>query len=270
MAKKLGIIGEPNTGKSYSRKFIKEGEKVFVIAPSSKAMHITTSIGEPLKRLQVSTEKSKSLEEMRDKNSLELLSDSIPMLLKKNPEELTITGNYILTKLKNLESCLLFVDKFMPNINTIIIPDTTHFVSSVIGDREFIKRKAGGEAFQRFWELAGDILNGVIESIDKLRDDLIVVTEYHSEYDENSDSWKIFMPGGKMVIDKFKLDSYYDFMLYTCISAKDDGLITPDSYKFVTRKHGKYNARMSELFKDTFIPNNLEIVLTKLREYNGI
>jgi len=270
MALKLGIIGEPNTGKSYSRKFLKKGEEVFIIAPSSKAMHITTSEGLPLKRLQVSTEKSKSLEEMRDRNNLEMISDIIPVLLKKEPNELTITGNFILTKLRTLESCLLFVDKFMPSIKTIILPDVTHFVSSVIADKEFIKRKAGGEAYQRFWELAGEVLNGIIESIDKLREDLIVVTEFHSEYDENLDSWKIFMPGGKMIIEKFKLDSYYDFMLYTHVNVKDDGVVTSDSYKFVTRKHGKYNARMSELFKDTFIPNNLEIVLTEIRKYNGI
>jgi len=105
-------------------------------------------------------------------------------------------------------------------------------------------------------------------SIDNLREDLVIVTEYHSSYNEVADTWEIFVPGGKMLTQAFKLDSYYDFMFYTHVSKKDNGEV--EAYNFVTRKWDKYNARSAELFKDTLIPNNLEIVLKEVRKYNGI
>ena len=111
-------------------------------------------------------------------------------------------------------------------------------------------------------------MEGIILSIDNLRDDLIVVTEYHSGYNEVSDSWEIFVPGGKMLQQAFKLDSYYDYMLYTHVEKKDDGTVS--SYNFVTRKWDKYNARCAEIFKDTLIPNNLQTVLDLIRKDNGI
>ncbi|MCP4255028.1 MAG: hypothetical protein GY775_16800 [Candidatus Scalindua sp.] len=235
MAIKLGLIGLPNTGKSFSRKTIKNGEEVFIIAPSHKAMHITDSKGIPLKKLS------------EDKK----------------------TGNWLINKnLTLLPKILEYIDKDRPEIKTIILPDFTHFISAVIADKKFISRKAGGEAFQRFWELAGDALNNFIISIDTLREDLIVVTEYHAEYSEVEEMYKIFVPGGKMLEEKFKLDSYYDFMLYTHVKQQDTGEV--ENYNFVTRRWDKYNARSSELFKETLIPNDLELVLSKMREYLGI
>lgn len=263
MAFKIGIVGSPNTGKSYSRKFIEKGEEVFVVAPSAKMMHITDSSGKPLKKFNIS---------MGGKNSDELAKMAnvdihhLFPLIKGKPYE--TSGNYIVCKLENVKDYLTFINDNMPQIKTIIIPDFTHFISAILANRDFIKRKSGGEAFQRFWELAGDVLESLMIHIDSLRDDLIVVTEYHCEYDENSDNWVIFVPGGKMLTEKFKLDSYYDFMLYTHAEQNESGEVT--RYCFVTKKWGKYNARSCGLFEDTLIDNNLQTVISKVREYNGI
>lgn len=265
MAIKLGIIGEPNTGKSFSRTFIDKGEEVFIIMPSAKAAHITDSSGKALKRLNISTPTSVNIEALAEKNKLTQEEVISKFALIQEP---TITGNYVVTKLEYVQTYLQFVSKYMPSIKTIIIPDFTHYISAILADRKFIARKQGGEAFQRFWELAGDSLQNIIVSIDYLREDLVVVTEYHSEYNEVADSWEIFVPGGKMLKQAFKLDSYYDYMLYTHVVKKDSGEVS--SYNFVTRKWDKYNARCSELFKETLIPNNLQVVLDKLREQNGI
>jgi hypothetical protein len=266
MAIKIGIIGEPNTGKSYSRKFIEKGEEIFVLAPSAKSRHITNTEGEPLKRLNASTSISPTLEDMAIKLGKQSIHEVIPALMNK--EGVTITGNYIVGKLQDVYNYLQIIDKEMPNIKTVIIPDFTHFISAILADRKFISRKAGGEAFQRFWELAGDALEGIILSIDNLREDLLVITEYHSQYNEISDTWEIFVPGGKMLTQAFKLDSYYDFMFYTHVVKKDNGEV--ESYNFVTRKWDKYNARSAELFKETLIPNNLDTIIKEVRKYNGI
>lgn len=264
MAFKIGLIGAPNTGKSYSRKFIKQGEDCFILAPSSKMMHITDSNNKPLKRLNIELGEWKTTEELATQAKTDI-HGVIPLIENKNA---TITGNYIVTKLDHVQMYLNFINTKMPHIKTIIIPDFTHYISAILASKEFIRRKSSGEAFQRFWELAGEVLQSLLISIDDLRNDLVVVTEYHSEFNENTGNWEIFVPGGKMLTEKFKLDSYYDFMLYSHIEQDEAGNV--NSYNFVTKKWGKYNARDCGLFDEVLIPNNLEEVITKVREYNGI
>jgi hypothetical protein len=274
MAVKLGIIGLPNTGKSFSRRNIEKGEEVFVIAPSRKNMHLKSSDGQTIKQLNVGFKDLKTTEELMRAKNYPHIRDLFIKAMAAPPEakkDFNISGNWVVCKkLSDLEVYLKFVDKMMPHIKTIILPDFTHFVSEVIADQEFIKRKAGGEAFQRFWELAGDTLNNFIASIDELRDDLIVVTEYHAEYNEVADMYEIFVPAGKMLKEKFLPDSYYDYMLYTHVNIPESGEPGPKDYKFVTRRVKKYNARTSGLFQEAFIPNDLNLVLTKMREQLGI
>lgn len=270
MAEKIGIVGDFNTGKSFSRKFIKDGENTFVLAPSGKSRHVTTSDGKPIKKLDIKYQEYNTLKELQVKMGTPTVHQLIPTFLKKQPSEFEITGNWTLCDLYSIEYYLELVDKFMPHIKTLIIPDFTHFLSAIMANKAFISRKSGGEAFQRFWELAGDTLEKLIISIDNLREDLVVITEYHCEYNEVSDTWDLFVPGGKMLQEKFKLPSYYDFMLYTHVNKDDDGIVTPDSYKFVTKRWKQYPARFSELFEETLIPNNLQLVLDKFREYNGL
>ena len=152
----------------------------------------------------------------------------------------------------------------------LILPDFTHYISEVIANKNFILRKSGGEAFQRFWELAADALNNFITSIDELREDLLVVTEFHCEFNEANNMYEIFVPGGKMLKDKFLPDSYYDVMLYTHVLEDAEGIKQGDRYKFVTRRTDKYNARCLNLFEEAYIPNDLQMVSDKVREYVGI
>lgn len=269
MAYKIGIIGLTNTGKSFSRRTITNGEEVFILSPSHKALHIKDSKGNPLKPLNVSTDTSKSLDEIALK--LNTTRNAVMSKLLKVSNPYNITGNYVVMKdIRYLEDWVKFVSLKMPHIKILIMPDFTHYISEVIAQKEFIQRKSGGEAFQRFWELAADALNNFITSIDELREDLLVVTEYHCEFVEANNMYEIFVPGGKMLKDKFIPDSYYDVMLYTHVMEDDGNIKQADRYKFVTHRTDKYNARCLNLFEDTFIPNDLQMVIDKVREYVGI
>lgn len=268
MAYKIGIVGLTNTGKSFSRKTLRKGEDVFVLSPTQKALHIRDSDGNPLKPLNVATDKSPSLMEIAKATGTSRNTVVYKLL---NKSGLSITGNYFVMKdLKYLEAWLQFIDKQMPHIKILIMPDFTHYISEILSNKEFIQRKSGGEAFQRFWELAAEALNNFITSIDELREDLLVVTEYHCEYDEAKEIFEIYVPGGKMLKDKFLPDSYYDVLLYTHVLEDDGSLKQSERYKFVTHKTGKYNARCLDLFEDTFIPNNLQLVVDKVSDYIGL
>lgn len=269
MAFKIGICGAPNTGKSYSRRNL-DGDRTFLCLPSMKATHLKGNDQKPLKRLNLSTDKSKSTKELMDAMGVSNRF-SVMVNLMKSGKDFNVKGNWeIMPNLTALERYLKFINDKMPHINTIIIPDFTHYLSKIIASDDFMKRNKGGEAFARFWELAANTLNTFFIKADELRDDLMIVIEFHSEYDEEAEEYKIFTPGGKMLTDKFKPDSYFDVMLYTAIIPGESGEVTPDSYKFAMKRDSKYPARSMDIFEDTYMPNDLKPILNEVREYMGM
>lgn len=277
MAYKLGIAGLPNTGKSFSRRTIKDGENVFILMPSNKVAHLRDSNDVPLKTFDITTPKVKNKKDyiaaLGVKNVHQLISyinTKVPV--GKITKEMLKGNLQIVKDLADLPIWLEFISKHCTWIHTVIIPDFTHFISEVISTDEFIGRKAGGEAYQRFWELAAKALKNFVLSIDKYREDLVVVTEYHAEFDTDLQGYDIFSPAGKMLKEKFLVPSYYDILLFTDVKMEEEGEErSSDSYRFVTRPTKRFPyARTMDLFDETFIPNDLQRVLTKVREYVGI
>jgi len=242
MARILGIAGEPNTGKSYSRIFIENPEEFFVLMPSRKAHY---------------------------------LKGAKPFEVKDGKP----TGNFRVYNTPDLEKIDAFIKKLIdsrPVIKYLVLPDFTHFISNILSSKSFITRKVGGDAFQRFWELAADALNTFLNNISKLRDDLLVIIEFHSVYDTYTNKFNIFVPGGNMLTEKFKIDSYFDLLLYSYSKPDPDNSIKDENkYKFVVKRTTidgiEYPARSMGIFEDIiedncFIPNNLQIVIDKIRE----
>ena len=220
-------------------------EEVVVLASSAKATYLKGKDGKPLPKLP-------PMAKMKE------------IVQSGNP----INGNWtIVPDIKSVQSHMNVISKVMPHIKTIVIPDFTHYISKILASEQFMKANSGGGAFARFWTLAAESLNAFFLGADALRDDLIVVIEFHAEFNDTEDVFQIFVPGGKMLSEKFKPESYFDIMLCTHIEKNDDGSVDANSYKFVTRKLNYYNARSMELFSETLIPNNLDTVLKTVREY---
>lgn len=267
MAFRIGLAGPPNSGKSYSRKFIKNGEECFILAPSRKSFYLKKKDGNPLDKIKINGQEIQ--------NILPTFGNSLTRLFQNaiiSPKIETVDGNWIICKeLQAAEEIMKFISAKMPQIKNVIIPDFTHYISAVLKDRSFIQRKSGGDAYQRFWELAGDIMNSFFTVIDDLREDLVVITEYHVEYSEVKEVFEIFTPGGKMLNEKFLAESYYDYMFYSHVEVDPEtGKVPKDGYKFVTERWGKYNARSKGIFPDTLIPNNLQTVIDAVRKEEGI
>jgi hypothetical protein len=272
----MAIAGDYNTGKSFSRRSIKKGENVFVIAPNSKSTHLQTSDGSPIKRLNFIKKKGDTIINVEEASKLMKTNDlnkifTTALGQADSGEVIEFTGNYVSTDLDNIGTYLQLIDRYMPQITVVIISDFTHYISKIISDKAFISRKAGGEAFQRFWELAGSALQNVIIKIDSLmRENLVVIKEYHTEYNEAKEEWTLYVPGGKMLQQAFMLPSYYDYLLFTHVEVKEDKPVTAESYKFVTERWGKYPARFQQLFEGKLIPNNLQMVLEAVEKDKGI
>jgi hypothetical protein len=199
------------------------------------------------------------------------------------PPGLKATGNHVIVDdVTYLPVYIKFIDKYMPHIKVVFQADFTHWVSRVIADANFIKRKQGGEAFQRFWELAASLLNNVFLAIDDAeRQDLVVATEFHcqvAEGDDNDLFYDIFLPAGKMLNNSFKPKSYFDFMIFTDVAPYDDAKASDEGYEasryqFVVTRQEPFDARMANLFPEASkgrISNNMELVLNRMREFLGM
>lgn len=122
--------------------------------------------------------------------------------------------------------------------------------------------------------MAAEALNVTLAGIDNLRGDLIVVTEYHAKYNSEEDLYEVFVPAGTMLTEKFKPESYYDIFLHTYVVPFEEEQNDENRFKFVVSKVGRYDGRSMHLFgdiaKDGMIPNNLEMVLSRVRKTLGI
>lgn len=273
MATNIAIVGEPNTGKSWGRTYITHGERCILLNPSSKQSYLKTSEGKVIQPFDIKTNLYSNLAEAVQKTELAgpatLIKAWTTALPSGTFKKENLLGNAQLIRDMNLLPIYGdFISKHLPFIDTIIVPDFTHSISRVLANMEFIERKAGGDAYQKFWELAAEALQNFIIKTERYRDDLIVVTEYHSEFDEHMGGYDIYVPGGKMVKEKFKIPSYYDIMLYTDVKRINEGQDDEYSeYRYVTKPTKKYPfARAMNMFETTFIPNNLQHVMDTTRK----
>src|SRR3954470_13551414 len=196
---RIALLGPVNSGKSYSRHTIPDGENVLILEASYKTTYLTTSHDKPVEMLGISTAKYKGWDEAKAYYKLSSQSSVTPILKylkeKYKPGQFQrkhLPGNVVICKdLKEIPEWLYFVERFMPWIHTIILPDFTHYISEVISTPAFIERKAGGEAYQRFWELAAYALRGFILAADSIRPDLFVVSEYHVEFNIEEQAYEV-------------------------------------------------------------------------------
>ena len=272
MAFRACLLGESNSGKTYSKSFIKDGEKCIVIRPSTKWSMITTSKGEPLKTMVIKYTGASGDVVIEDNDKVVnklLLFVEAKMKGVSPPPTLKIEGNIITCNdVNKLAKVQMFVSLFMPEINKIMLNDFTHWISFIITTKSFKNSKG----YDRFWDLASDTLEGAILISDKLRSDIIVYTEYHTSK-EDPENLDVNVPMGKMLKEKFMPLTYYDCTLVTFVLPYGD-YKEEDRHKFIVVKKGEFPGRGMGLFNDIavdgMIPNDLQIVDERLRKRMGV
>lgn len=302
MAKRFAVAGRQNTGKSYPRRWIPDGDNVAILQPSNKYSYLFS--GPPKAHLLSPAELDQAIENetrqlvpefdiISPEGKYNSLQEAYDKLMKnKTPTSipLDILGSLVTHKatgyfkkehipgsvffaptFDHLKLCLQFIDKLMPWIHTVILPDFTHFITAVITSDVFLNQNSSGQAYQRYLKLAADAFKNFISESDNLRKDLVIVTEYHTEFNEAENVYELFVPGGKMVKEKFLPSSYYDVFLFTDVDYGDMSDEAEPIYRYVTRKTRKYpEARSMGIFPDLYVPNDLHSALTKFRKYHGI
>lgn len=138
----------------------------------------------------------------------------------------------------------------MSHIKSIVIDDFQYLMSYEFMDRAMEK---GYDRFTEIGSHAFDVFN--VPPI--LRDDLLVYILSHNEDTGTKSTIKTI---GKMLDDKIKLEGIYTIVFHSMVK---DGV-----YKFLTRNDGYHIVKTpEEMFKETYIDNDLGMIDKTIREY---
>ena len=211
-------------------------------------------------------------------------SSSIKGLNPKDTVVLNVLGKKLpfkgSSKLYNQESKNLFrvddytqvinmlqgIDKNAPYVHNIIIDDAIYIMR-----KEYFKR-AKETGYGKYTELAMHFQQ-IISTIESMREDINVFIILHSE-DVQSDKTTIgykVSTIGQLIDNQYNPVEVVPMVLYSSIKYDDKGVAT---YGFYTHRFMDGMVEIpakspADMFTEDFIPNELGIVVTSMKEYYG-
>ncbi len=146
-----------------------------------------------------------------------------------------------------------FILKNRPDIKNIIIDDLQYLASF-----EFLRR-SNETGFNKFTDIANHLFNVINYVVSIPRDDMFFFFMNHEDRDVNNNSRKI-KTIGKLLDEKIVLEGLFNTVLFT---RKDD-----KGYHFETQSFNGSTAKTPyEMFDKLLIPNDLQGVITKIKEF---
>lgn len=173
----------------------------------------------------------------------------------------TKTGN--LWNTSNSEKIIAIVEaisKGLPDVKTIVIDDFQYVLSFEFMDR------ATEKGYNKFTEIAQNALD-IFRVAMNCREDLTVFILSHSEtiYDADGNSKTKLKTIGKLLDEKITIEGLSSVVLLAKAKRTDDGM----KYVFVTNSDGMTTVKSPEGMFETEIPNDLQYVLDKIKEYEN-
>ena len=173
---------------------------------------------------------------------------------KFNESNLFFSKDYAMIK-----KTIKFINEKRPNIKQIVIDDSSYLLTD-----DFMKRiphkATGGEVFEKYNEIGYNFYN-LISMVEKLRDDLFVVFIAHTDTSDNGQ--KHFKVVGKMLTNMVVLEGKATYILESGVES--------GKYFFKTNSFdfGDIAKTPMGMFKEIEIENDLNMVLEKIKEYEG-
>jgi len=135
------------------------------------------------------------------------------------------------------------------HIKTVILDDAQYIMAN-----EYMRRASEG-GYDRFTEIANHMWS-IINCANNLREDLTVVVMAHTEIQDGRRKIKTI---GKMLDSMITLEGMFTIVLYTTV---DEG------YFFKTQTDGYDTCKSPmEMFSEARIPNDLQIVIDAIKDY---
>lgn len=171
------------------------------------------------------------------------------------------SGNfYVTSNIDSIAKMLQIVNK-MPWVKVVIVDDFQYVMGFEAMDR------AKEKGYEKFTEMAQHAYQ-VLKSGMNMRDDLFFVVSTHSENtgDRLNPYYKI-KTLGKMLDSVVTLEGLFTYVLFTAVTRDEDNKV---AYKFITNSEGTCTAKTPMgLFDQLLIDNDLQMVIEKIKEYNG-
>ena len=144
-------------------------------------------------------------------------------------------------------------------VKTIIVDDLQYWMAA-----EFME-KTKEKGFEKFNSMALNFYS-FLKTSGELRDDLTVILLCHTEDNiidgEKSTTIKTL---GKMIDSKITAEGMFTIVLYTHVTKTDKGV----TYNFRTNTNGNDTCKSPKGMFEYLIPNDLQYVLTKIKEYEN-
>lgn len=172
----------------------------------------------------------------------------------------TKTGNrFVTTAASTAVNLLDHISKNMPTIKTVIVDDLQYWMAAEFMD------KAKEKGFEKFNSMALNFYS-ILKISGELRDDLTIILLCHTEDNiidgEKSTTIKTL---GKMIDSKITAEGMFTIVLYTHIVKTEKGV----EYHFRTNTNGNDTCKSPKGMFDYLIPNDLQYVLNKIKEYEN-
>lgn len=147
-----------------------------------------------------------------------------------------------------------------PHIKNIVIEDANYVMGfSMVA-------KATEKGYEKFSVMAKETVE-MIKTAKSLRDDLIVFYFSHPDIIEDSGEivgYKI-KTSGKLIDSQINLEGLFTVVLYTNVEENKDGSF---EYSIITNRYKKKPAKSPDgMFEQIKVPNNLQEVVNKIKEY---
>lgn len=172
-------------------------------------------------------------------------------------------GNYLASSNTALIiKVMQYINQNRPDIKNVVLDDYQYILAD-----EFMANalKSGYDKFNKLAKNGFDVIN----TGNNLREDINFIILTHSESKENGfeTSYKI-KTIGKMLDDKITLEGLFTIVLYG--KQEWDDKEKKVSKQFVTNFDGQYPAKSPVgMFEETYIPNDMGLVLKKVDAYNN-
>jgi hypothetical protein len=174
-----------------------------------------------------------------------------------------VKGNYIETSdPETIGKVLAIISTKRPDIKHVVIDDSQYITAFELLDRALEKN------WDKYTEIASHFFE-VIKAAKNMREDLDVICMFHDEIEEQEEGTnkRIIKTSSKFIKEKLKPEGLFTCVFFTdvFVSPEDDSV----NFTFLTNDGIKSSSKTPRgMFEDKNIPNNLQLIVDKINEYN--
>lgn len=170
----------------------------------------------------------------------------------------------ITNELDLIQGVIQRVNDQMPQVNTVVVEDFTHYFTARILSKKFLARNSGGEAFQRWNDFGASVFQSIFAKAEAWRDDLIILVLHHTEVKE--DGTVAFKSSGKLLENVVDPVSYCNYVFHGVVESNESGT----RYLMQTNRDSIREAKtVAGCFTEARIPNDMAKALDRIRAYKA-